>query len=105
MGWTEAKGGNVIRKLSQWFPGSTRKPSKEDAKKRLKLLLIHDQIELSPAELNEMKSEIIGVIGKYLSVDVPASHFRLDRQESKVTLISSVPVSKPLDERIENLTS
>ena len=104
MGWLATKGGDVIGKLSQWFPSAQRKPSKEDAKKRLKLLLIHDQIELSPTELDEMKSEIIGVISKYLAVDVPSSHFRLDRQESKVTLISSVPVSKP-QTHIENLTS
>jgi len=94
----------VIAMISRFFNPIQRNPSKEDAKKRLKLLLIHDQIELSPTELDNLKSEILDVIRKYLHVNEKQSLFRLDRADSKITLVSSIPVSKPA-ERIENIIS
>ena len=94
----------MIGKFTSLFQSSKSRPSKEEAKKRLKLLLIHDQIELTPTELDNLKGEILCVIRKYLRVDEQQSHFRLDRAESKVTLVSSIPVSKP-EERIGNLSS
>ncbi len=38
--------------------------SKEDAKQRLKILLIHDQVDLTPAQLEAMQEEITAVIQK-----------------------------------------
>ena len=70
--------------------------SKEDAKRRLKLLLIHDQIDLSPSEMEEMKSEIMGVIRRYLEVDEEDTHFHLDRQETTITLVGAVPITRVL---------
>jgi cell division topological specificity factor len=70
--------------------------SKEEAKKRLKLLLIHDQIELSPSQLEDMKSEIMDVIRRYLDVNEEDSQFRLDRQDSAITLVGAVPITRVL---------
>lgn len=69
------------------------KGSKTLAKKRLQLLLIHDKIELSPSEMAQMKAEIVEVIERYLSVNQEDTHFRLDRLENQITLVSSIPVS------------
>ena len=72
----------------------SRSPSKQDAKKRLKLLLIHDQIDLTPSEMEDMKAEIVDVIRKYLEVDGDRTTFELDRSEEAVQLVSTVPVSR-----------
>ena len=77
------------------------KGSKVQAKKRLQLLLIHDKIELTPTEMSNMKAEIVAVIERYLDVDQDQSHFRLDRVENQITLVSSIPVSSQ-EKRVQN---
>lgn len=68
--------------------------SKDEAKQRLKFLLIHDQVDLTPAQLEAMKAEIMEVICKYMDVDQQETVFRLERLEDKVALVSSVPVKR-----------
>ena len=94
----------MIGKLTSMFSSSSHRPSKIDAKKRLKLLLIHDQLDLSPRELECLKSDILAVIQKYLHVDEQQSQFRLDRSQSQVTLVSSIPIRKT-EERVNTLSS
>ena len=40
--------------------------SKEDAKSRLKILLVHDQVDLTPNQMDAMKAEILDVIARAL---------------------------------------
>ena len=81
----------MFRKLSAIF--QRKEGSSTQAKKRLQLLLIHDKIELTPKEMAEMKQEIVGVIERYLNVDQNQTHFRLDRVENQIKLVSSIAVS------------
>lgn len=78
--------------ISRWF--NPRTNSKDEAKQRLKFLLIHDQVDLTPAQLEAMKTEIMEVICKYMDVDQQETVFRLERLEDKVALVSSVPVRR-----------
>jgi len=68
--------------------------SKKDAKQRLKFLLIHDQIDLTPGQLEEMKAEIMEVITRYVEIDSETAEFKLNREEGHVALVSSVPVRR-----------
>ena len=68
--------------------------SKIDAKKRLKFLLIHDQIDLTPGQLEEMKGEIMEVISRYVEIDQETAQFELNREQGNVALVSSVPVRR-----------
>ncbi|MBW2257553.1 MAG: cell division topological specificity factor MinE [Deltaproteobacteria bacterium] len=68
--------------------------SKDDAKARLKVLLIHDQVDLTPAQMERMKREIMDVITRYVEVDDDNVQFRLNREEGSVALVSSVPVRR-----------
>lgn len=68
--------------------------SKTDAKQRLKFLLVHDQVDLSPAQLDAMKGEIMEVIARYLDVDAEGVEFRLDKEGAQIALVSSVPVRR-----------
>lgn len=75
--------------------GSAPQSSKDEAKQRLKLLLIHDQINLTPAQLERMKAEILDVIAQYCEVDdVEQVEFKLNRLESSVVLHSLIPVRR-----------
>jgi cell division topological specificity factor len=68
--------------------------SGNDAKARLKFLLVHDEVEISPAQLELMKEEIMEVIAKYVDVDSDAVDFRLDKSGGHIALVSNVPVRR-----------
>jgi len=59
-----------------------QKNSKEVAKERLKLVLIHDRANVSPQFLEMLKSEIIKVITNYMDVDESALDIQLTRTKS-----------------------
>lgn len=68
--------------------------SKDEAKQRLKLLLIHDQVDLSQGQLESMKTEIMAVIAKYVEIDPESVEFKLHRENNTIALVSSVPVRR-----------
>jgi cell division topological specificity factor len=78
--------------LNRFF--KTRQSSKDEAKQRLKFLLIHDQVDLTPAQLDQMKDEILQVITKYVEIDVEETEIRLERSDDSIALVSSVPVQR-----------
>ncbi|MED5370546.1 MAG: cell division topological specificity factor MinE [Myxococcota bacterium] len=79
---------NVIRRI---FGGPG---SKDDAKARLKLLLVHDAVDLTPAEMEAMKAEVVEVMSKYINLDRDQVDFRLERNEGEIALVSNVPVRR-----------
>ncbi len=72
----------------------SNKGSKDDAKARLKLLLVHDQVDLTPAQMEAMKAEVIEVIGRYVEIDRDSIDFKLERSGGDVALVSNVPVRR-----------
>lgn len=77
---------------------SSRPSSKEVAKDRLKLILIHDRASVSPELLELMKSDILEVISKYVIIDNGDIEVRLTKTEeidgSLPALIASIPIKK-----------
>lgn len=75
---------------------SEEKGSGTTAKDRLKMVLTHDRIQVSPEKLNEMRAEIIAVIAKYVpeidpdSVDVSIE--QTDRFNNRI--VAQIPFSK-----------
>jgi len=43
--------------------------TKESASDRLKLILIHDRVNLEPGFLDMIKGEIVDIIAKYVEID------------------------------------
>lgn len=84
---------NLFQRIQNNFFGP-EPSSKDDAKQRLKVLLIHDQVALTPAQLDAMKEEIMEVITKYVEVDSDGVDFRLSREDGSISLVSNVPVRK-----------
>jgi cell division topological specificity factor len=82
-----------MRRAFRRFFGS-KEPSKNEAKKRLKLLLIHDQIDLAPSDMEDMKLEIIEVIRKYVEINEENTEFSLDREQESVKLVSSIQIRR-----------
>lgn len=71
----------MLLDLSKLFGKS--KTSKDVAKERLKLVLIHDRANVSPQFLEMIKSEIIKVITNYMDVDESALDIQLTRTKGE----------------------
>lgn len=84
-----------MKELLNRFFGRQNKSSKEAAKQRLKFLLIHDQVDLTPGQLDQMKAEILEVISRYVEVEeAENTEFKLEKEEGHVALVSSIPVRR-----------
>ncbi|NMA34035.1 MAG: cell division topological specificity factor MinE [Clostridiaceae bacterium] len=70
----------MLLDLGRIFGRSKR--SKDVAKERLKLVLIHDRANVSPQFLEMLKSEIIKVITNYMDVDESALEIQLTKTKS-----------------------
>lgn len=84
----------MIGFLDRIFSGHSRGGSKDDAKARLKVLLVHDQVDLTPNQMDAMKEEIIAVIARYADVDLDRVDLRLERGADDVRVTSSVPIRR-----------
>ena len=71
-----------------------RNGSKNDAKQRLKVLLIHDQVNITPAQMDLMREEIMAIVAKYVEIDDENISFSLNREEDHVALVSNFPVRR-----------
>jgi cell division topological specificity factor len=75
---------------------SSKPSSKDMAKERLKLILIHDRSSVSPELLEQIKEEILAVISKYAEIDsseIDVKMTKLDDEDgNSPALIASIPI-------------
>lgn len=86
----------MLLDLSKFFGRS--KNSKDLAKERLKLVLIHDRANVSPQFLEMVKGEIIKVISNYMDVDEDSLDIQMTRTQSEdggrmvPALVANIPI-------------
>ncbi|HIC90127.1 MAG TPA: cell division topological specificity factor MinE [Anaerolineae bacterium] len=68
------------------------RPSRDVAKERLQLVLVHDRTRIPPGLLEMLKDELIAVISRHLKIDQDGVDVRLyqDGQESR--LVADIPI-------------
>ena len=71
-----------------------RPATKHQAKKRLQVLLIHDQVDITPAQMEEMRGEIVEIVSRYLDVDPESMELKLSKEDGTVSLVSTLPVKR-----------
>lgn len=84
---------NMWRKLLSWWQ-KTRDASKEIAKERLKLVLVHDRASVSPQLIERMKEDMIRVISEYMEIRQEEIEIQLSRSDGSVSLTANIPVTK-----------
>ena len=67
--------------------------SRQIAKDRLQMVLIHDRSDLSPGMLEMLKDEIIATIGERVNVDREGVVFTLEQDGRESRLIADIPLS------------
>ncbi len=74
--------------------------SKNVAKERLKLVLVHDRTHCSPHFLDMVKDDIIKVISDYVEIDESGLDIKLTRTKKDVddtmipALVANIPIKK-----------
>ncbi|MDO4772075.1 MAG: cell division topological specificity factor MinE [Bacillota bacterium] len=72
--------------------------SKDVAKERLKLVLVHDRTNCSPEFLELIKTEIIQVIQRHLEIDEEELDIQItstmDGESGKPTLVANIPIKE-----------
>jgi cell division topological specificity factor len=70
-----------------------RKPaSANQAKERLKLVLIHDRMDITPADLENMKNELLQVISRYVEIDPAAVKIAMTQEGREQRLVADIPL-------------
>ena len=78
--------------------------SKDIAKERLRLVLVHDRAGVSPQLLQALKSELIKVISNYMEIDESGLEVNLESNDNQVALIANIPI-KQMKRLPENIIS
>jgi len=68
--------------------------SKKVAKERLRLVLVHDRVGVSPHLLESLKNDLINVISEYLDIDSTGLEVSLTQENNSVALVANIPILK-----------
>lgn len=71
-----------------------QKTSKEIAKDRLKVVLIHDRANISPEVMQDLKNDIIEVISHYMDINKNEMEISLENDDNSVALLANIPVNR-----------
>jgi len=82
-----------------WFSNlfASKPPSKDVARDRLKLVLMHDRVSCSPDLLEMIKNDIMAVLAKYVDIsdadfDMQISEGLSDTNEPMPVLYANIPI-------------
>ncbi|MDD2573292.1 MAG: cell division topological specificity factor MinE [Bacillota bacterium] len=74
--------------------------SKNIAKERLKLVLVHDRVNVSPTFLEMIKGDIIRVISDYMEIDEDSLEVKITKTKSDEgdtmvpALVANIPIKR-----------
>lgn len=81
---------NLIQRLF----GKDASGSKDIAKERLRLVLVHDRVNMSPQVMEVLKEDMIQVISNYMEINERDMEVTLTQTKSSVALVASIPVNR-----------
>jgi cell division topological specificity factor len=68
------------------------KKSANSAKERLQLVLIHDRTDLSPAQLEALKDDLIETISRHIDIDPQAVRINMAQDGREQRLVADIPL-------------
>jgi cell division topological specificity factor len=81
--------------MANWLDrltGGGKTKSANSAKERLKLVLIHDRMDISPQDMEDMKNELLKVISRYVDIDPRAVRIDMQQEGREQRLIADIPI-------------
>jgi cell division topological specificity factor len=78
----------------EFMVGRKKQTPGELAKERLKVVLVHDRMKVSPEVLELIKEELLSVISRRLEVDAENMQISLTRDAGLDTLQTHIPIKR-----------
>ena len=69
-----------------------RKASADSAKERLQLVLIHDRTDMTPAELDSLRDDLIATVSRHVSIDAENVQIDVEHEGRSQRLIADIPL-------------
>ena len=92
---------NLYNKVVSFF-NKTDEAQKENAKdvacNRLKLVLMQDRTNLTPAIMDRMRRELVDLLSKYLELDRELLDLNFEHEDEQMALMLSIPVIRAKSE-------
>jgi cell division topological specificity factor len=66
--------------------------SANQAKERMRLVLIHDRVNMNSNTLESLKNEIIGVISRHVDIDPDLVRIEMTQEGRQQRLIADIPL-------------
>lgn len=79
---------NLISRILGREPASSR----EVAKERLQVVLVHDRIHMTPSQMTAMRDELLAVVMRYFDVDCEGVEITFTQNKRTNHLVAEVPV-------------
>ncbi|MBP2634930.1 MAG: minE [Firmicutes bacterium] len=80
--------------LIQKLFGKEAQGSKNIAKERLRFVLVHDRVNVSPQYMEAIKDDMIKVISNYMDINENEMEVNLTRSNTQVALVANIPVNR-----------
>jgi len=78
----------------------SREPSSADqAKDRLRLVLINDRTDLSAATLEDLKDDLLEVLSRYIKIDPKSMSIDITQEGRQQRLIADIPITGPISRK------
>ena len=80
--------------LERLFPWKNTINSRDEVKRRLKLVIAHDRAGLNSQVLDRMKQEILEVVSRYVELDSEELEFSIENSDRATALIANLPIQR-----------
>lgn len=90
---------NLYNKVVSFFHQTDNKENAKDvACNRLKLVLMQDRTNLTPAIMDRMRKELIELLSKYVELDKELLDLNFEHEDNQMALMLSIPVIRAKNE-------
>lgn len=76
-----------------------KRPSANNAKERLQLVLVHDRTAVSPAVLEAMKDDLIQAVSRHIEIDPDTVRIELTTEGRSQRLVADIPLRNATNRR------
>nr|BDA97404.1 septum-site determining protein [Cryptomonas sp. NIES-345]BDA98365.1 septum-site determining protein [Cryptomonas sp. NIES-1327] len=86
----------MIKEFFKYLFTKNNSQTRNEVKKRLKLIIAHDRSSLNALILEKMRKEILIVVSKYVELDSKGIEFSIKMDNKITALIVNLPIKKIL---------